>query len=211
MLVRHDRPRDLRWYLAGPMFFGDLGTSRLYVLGLAFFYSGLAAPWFVAAICTLVAVVGWAYTIICRVNPDGGGVYSSGRMIHPTLGAIGAFLLFANYVVTAAISTYEAVIYIGVPLGMDRALAPILSVLAIGLNRRAQLHRPQAGRHLRPDCRAGLNRRHRPAGQPDHPAPTRRLAGVSRARSARWRAGQDLAQPGRGRAGASRASSRSPT
>ena len=115
------------------MFFGDLGTSRLYVLGLAFFYAGMAAPWFVAAICALVAVVGWAYTVICRVNPDGGGVYSSGRMIHPTLGAIGAFLLFANYIVTAAISTYEAVIYIGVPLGMDRGLAPILSVLAIVL------------------------------------------------------------------------------
>ena len=133
MLVRHDRPRDLRWYLAGPMFFGDLGTSRLYVLGLAVFYAGMAAPWFVAAICALVAVVGWAYTIISRVNPDGGGVYSSGRLIHPTLGAIGAFLLFANYVVTAAISSYEAAIYIGVPLGMDRELAPVVSVIAIGL------------------------------------------------------------------------------
>ena len=132
-LVRHDRPRDLRWYLAGPMFFGDLGTSRLYVLGLAVFYAGMAAPWFVAAICTLVVVVGWGYTVICRVNPDGGGVYSSGRLIHPTLGAVGAFLLFANYVVTAAISSYEAVIHIGVPLGMDRDLAPVISVLAIGL------------------------------------------------------------------------------
>ncbi|MFH1746396.1 MAG: amino acid permease [Planctomycetota bacterium] len=130
-LVRHDRPRDLRWYLAGPMFFGDLGTSRLYVLGLAFFYAGMAAPWFVAAICALVAIVGWAYTVVCRVNPDGGGVYSSGRLIHPTLGAVGALLLFANYVVTAAISSYEAIIYIGVPLGMDRGLAPIISVLAI--------------------------------------------------------------------------------
>lgn len=115
------------------MFFGDLGTSRLYVLGLAFLYAGMAAPWFVAAICVLVVLVGWAYTVVCRVNPDGGGVYSSGRLIHPTLGAVGAFLLFANYVVTAAISTYEAIIYIGVPLGMDRALAPVISVLAIGL------------------------------------------------------------------------------
>ena len=60
MLVRHDRPRDLKWFLAGPMFFGDLGTSRLYVLGLAFFYAGMAAPYFVAAVCGLVFVVGWA-------------------------------------------------------------------------------------------------------------------------------------------------------
>lgn len=131
-LVRHDRPRDLRWYLAGPMFFGDLGTSRLYVLGLALFYAGTAAPYFVAAICALVLLVGWAYTIVCRVNPDGGGVYSSGRMLHPTLGVVGALLLFANYVVTAAISTYVAMIYIGGPFGMARELAPWLSLIAIG-------------------------------------------------------------------------------
>lgn len=133
MLVRHERPRDLRWYLAGPMFFGDLGTSRLYVLGLALFYAGTAAPYFVAAICGLVLCVGWAYTVICRVNPDGGGVYSSGRMLHPTLGVVGALLLLANYVVTAAISTYEAVIYIGGTLDMPRELAPWISLLAIGL------------------------------------------------------------------------------
>ena len=132
-LIRHDRPRDLRWYLAGPMFFGDLGTSRLYVLGLALFYAGTAAPYFVAAIGALVVLVGWAYTVICRVNPDGGGVYSSGRLLHPMLGVIGALLLFANYVVTAAISTYEAMIYIGGPFGMPRALAPWLSLLAIAL------------------------------------------------------------------------------
>lgn len=133
MLVRHDRPRDLRWYLAGPLFFGDLGTSRLYVLGLALFYAGLAAPYYVALICGLVVAVGWAYTVICRVQPDGGGVYSSGRMLHPTLGAVGAILLMANYVVTAAISTYEAVIYIGIPLGMAREAAPYLTIIAIGL------------------------------------------------------------------------------
>ncbi len=113
------------------MFFGDLGTSRFYVLGLALFYAGLAAPIYVAAICTLVVAVGWAYTVICRVQPDGGGVYSSGRMLHPTLGAVGAILLIANYVVTAAISTYEAVIYIGIPLGMARELAPWFTVIAI--------------------------------------------------------------------------------
>ena len=114
------------------MFFGDLGTSRLYVLGLAVFYAGAAAPYFVASICGLVLLVGWAYTAVCRVNPDGGGVYSSGRMLHPMLGVVGALLLFANYVVTASISTYEAMIYIGEPFGMARELAPWLSILAIG-------------------------------------------------------------------------------
>lgn len=97
------------------------------------FYAGLAAPYYVAAICLLVVAVGWAYTVICRVNPDGGGVYSSGRMLHPTLGAVGAILLMANYVVTAAISSYEAVIHIGLPLGMARELAPWFTVVAIAL------------------------------------------------------------------------------
>lgn len=133
MLVKHDRPRDLRWYHAGPLLFGDLGTSRLYTLGLAVFYAGLAAPLYVAAIGVLLIVVGWAYTVVCRVNPDGGGVYSSGRLIHPTLGAVGAILLMSNYVVTAAISTYEAIIYIGAPLGMAREMAPTFTILAIAV------------------------------------------------------------------------------
>jgi amino acid transporter/nucleotide-binding universal stress UspA family protein len=139
MLVRHERPRDLRWYLAGPMFFGDLGTSRLYVLGLAVYFAGTGAPVYVAAVCGLLLTVGWAYTIICRIYPDGGGVYTSGRLLHPLLGAVGAIMLFANYVVTAAISTYEAVVYIGAPLGLPAVraelpwLVPVLVILAFTL------------------------------------------------------------------------------
>ena len=41
MLATGERPRELRWYHAGPMLFGDWGTSRLYVLGLAFLFAGL--------------------------------------------------------------------------------------------------------------------------------------------------------------------------
>jgi amino acid transporter len=125
MLVRHERPRDLKWFHAGPMFFGDLGTSRLYVLGLALYFAGTAAPFYVGAICALLLTVGWAYTIICRIYPDGGGVYTSGRLLHPLLGAIGAIMLFANYVVTAAISTYEAVVYIGAPFGLPAVRAQL--------------------------------------------------------------------------------------
>ena len=49
MLATGERPRELRWYHAGPMLFGDWGTSRLYVLGLAFAFNGRASFWFVAA------------------------------------------------------------------------------------------------------------------------------------------------------------------
>lgn len=129
MLVRHERPRNIHWYLAGPMLFGDLGTSRLYVLGLAAFYAGTAAPFYVAAVCFVLLLVGWAYTVACRVTPDGGGVYSSARHLNPTLGVVGATLLFTDYIVTAALSGYDAMIYFGVP----RPWAPWLTVAAIAL------------------------------------------------------------------------------
>ena len=74
-----ERPRELRWYHAAGMLFGDWGTSRLYVLGLAFVASAHASFWYIAAMCALVAVVGFAYTIICAHFPDGGGVYASVR------------------------------------------------------------------------------------------------------------------------------------
>lgn len=131
MLVHHDRPRNLPWYLAGPMLFGDLGTSRLYVLGLAVYYAGRSAPYSVGAVCALILAVGWAYSVICRVSPDGGGVYSSGRAIHPTIGVVGAILLFTDYVVTAAISGYEAIIHIVVPFGIDRGFAPLITIVAL--------------------------------------------------------------------------------
>ena len=40
MLPFGKRPRELSWFHAGPMLFGDWGTSRLYVLGLAYAASG---------------------------------------------------------------------------------------------------------------------------------------------------------------------------
>src|SRR5439155_26428357 len=79
MLVQGKRPRELRWYHAGPMLFGDWGTSRLYVLGLAFAAVGYASLWFMLAMSVLLVAVGWAYQVICRLFPDGGGVYSSAR------------------------------------------------------------------------------------------------------------------------------------
>lgn len=129
----HARPRNLRWFLAGPLLYGDLGTSRLYVLGLAIYFAGKSAPFYVGAVGLVLIAVAWAYTIICRTHPDGGGVYSSAREVHPTLGLIGATLLFTDYIVTAAISTFDAIKYIGVPLHIPLAWEAPLSVLVIGL------------------------------------------------------------------------------
>lgn len=134
MLVSHaERPRELKWYHAGPMLYGDWGTSRFYVLGLAFFYTLHASFWYVLGVGALVACVGWAYTIICRCYPDGGGVYSAARHTSQQLAVVGALLLFADYIVTAAISAYDGMHYLGIPdRGMTVAFAAMGSILLIG-------------------------------------------------------------------------------
>lgn len=141
MQVSGHRPRELNWYHAGPMLFGDWGTSRLYVLGLAFAFNGRAAFWFVAAMGVLLVAVGWSYTIICRLFPDGGGVYSSARHRSQLLAVIGALLLCADYVVTASLSCLDAFHYIGIKhirvfgtLGLDAILAAVTIVVIGALN-----------------------------------------------------------------------------
>lgn len=115
MLIQGHRPRVLHWYHAGPMLFGDWGTSRLYVLGLAFFFTGQSSLWFMGAMSFLLIAVGWAYDVICRHFPDGGGVYSAARQRSEMLAVIGGLLLCADYVVTAALSALDAFHYLHVP------------------------------------------------------------------------------------------------
>jgi amino acid transporter len=112
------------------MLFGDWGTSRLYVLGLAWVATGSSSFVYVAAICALLLVVSWAYTIICRLWPSGGGVYAAAHARSPLLGVIGGLLLFADYVVTAAISSLEAFRYVGAPYPGAFAM---VSVLGLGV------------------------------------------------------------------------------
>ena len=61
------------------LLFGDWGTSRLYVLGLAFLVAGRTSFWLILAMSLLILAVGWAYSQICRLYPDGGGVYTAAR------------------------------------------------------------------------------------------------------------------------------------
>ncbi|MFQ5501830.1 MAG: amino acid permease [Phycisphaerae bacterium] len=129
--VHQERPRELRWFHASSMLFGDWGTSRLYVLGLALFYSAGASLYHVIAMCVLMAAVAWAYTIVCRCFQDGGGVYSAARAVNQRVAVVGAMLLFASYVITAAISAVAAFRYLGVGVDLAPKLA-ILSILMIG-------------------------------------------------------------------------------
>src|SRR5207302_6662728 len=108
------RPRNVDWKRAAAILYGDWGTSNAYVIGLAFAVAGYASFWLIALICVLTALVGINYMIICRLYPDGGGVYASVRHRSEIISIVGAFLLIADYIVTAAISALSAFQYLGV-------------------------------------------------------------------------------------------------
>ena len=118
------------WKRAAAILYGDWGTSKAYVIGLAFAVAGYASFWLIAAMCVLTALVGINYMIICRLYPDGGGVYASVRHRSEVISIVGAFLLIADYLVTAAISALSAFQYLGVPHPEKFAA---LSILIIGL------------------------------------------------------------------------------
>lgn len=132
MLVTESRPRSLKWIHAGPLLYGDWGTSRLYVLGLAFLYTAHASVLYLAAIGVLMLAVAWAYTIICRSFPDGGGVYTAARQINPTLAVVGSTLLLSGYILTAVISVVEAFHYFGFPSSWTVPLS-VLALAFIGV------------------------------------------------------------------------------
>ncbi|MST00855.1 MAG: universal stress protein [Pedosphaera sp.] len=119
------RPRNVDWKRSAALLYGDWGTSKAYVIGLAF-----AAPIFlgqkdliwgyrclpvILAVCFLTALVAYNYAVVCRCFPDGGGVYSAARSQSRFLAMLGALLLVANFTVTAALSGWSAMSYFGVP------------------------------------------------------------------------------------------------
>src|SRR5438552_10452665 len=112
-LLHSERPRNVNWFQAAALLFGDWGTSRLYVLGLAFLVAGHSSFYLIGAMSLLIMAVGWAYTHICRIYPDGGGVYTAAKQRSRLLAVIGALLLFADYTVTASLSAVDAFHYFG--------------------------------------------------------------------------------------------------
>lgn len=127
-LKRVERPRELKWYQAGAMLYGDWGTSKAYVLGIAFAYCGHASWFFLGLMSVLTALVGVCYMVVCRTYPDGGGVYSSVKHVSRTLAVIGAFLLIADYTVTASLSALSAFQYLNVPHPEQWAIAAIITI-----------------------------------------------------------------------------------
>jgi amino acid transporter/nucleotide-binding universal stress UspA family protein len=108
------RPRNVDAPRAAAILYGDWGTSKAYVIGLAFAVGGYGSFWLIAAMCVLTALVGVNYMAICKHYPDGGGVYASVRHRSEVISIVGAFLLIADYMVTAALSALSAFDYLGV-------------------------------------------------------------------------------------------------
>jgi amino acid transporter/nucleotide-binding universal stress UspA family protein len=106
------RPRNVDWKRAAALLYGDWGTSKAYVIGLAFVAAGFSSLPIILAVCALTGLVGINYAVICRYFPDGGGVYSAARSQSRLLAVVGALLLVADLTVTAALSGWSALTYV---------------------------------------------------------------------------------------------------
>ncbi len=71
------RPRNVDVPRAAAILYGDWGTSKAYVVGLAFAVGGYSSFWLIAAMCLLTALVGVNYMTICRHYPVAAGVYAA--------------------------------------------------------------------------------------------------------------------------------------
>ncbi len=121
------RPRNVDWKRAGALLYGDWGTSKAYVIGMGFAVAQFGSLWIILGVCALTGVVGYMYSIVCRLFPDGGGVYSAARLKGRSIAVLGALLLIADLTVTASLSGYFGVIYLGVP----KEFAPVVTMMVI--------------------------------------------------------------------------------
>jgi amino acid transporter/nucleotide-binding universal stress UspA family protein len=123
------RPRNLDWKRAGALLYGDWGTSKAYVLGLAFAAMGFSSLPVIFAVCALTLLVGINYIVICRCFPNGGGVYSAAGKHGKVLAVVAALLLVADLTVTAALSGWAALSYLGVP--QDKVMVYTIGVILL--------------------------------------------------------------------------------
>lgn len=128
--IQTNRPREVNSWRAAGILYGDLGTSKAYVLGLTFALASYSSFWFILLVSILTLLVGLNYIEICKLYPKGGGVYTSARNRSKVLALIGGFFIISDYIVTAALSAVSAFHYLGVPHPEYWA---ILSIGIIGL------------------------------------------------------------------------------
>ena len=132
--ISEHRPRNVGWARAASLLYGDWGTSKAYVTGLAFLAAGFSSLPLILAVCGLTGLVGINYAVVCRYFPDGGGVYSAARMQGRLLAVVGALLLIADLTVTAALSGWSALSYFNIPfLASHPAAVPYATISVLVL------------------------------------------------------------------------------
>jgi amino acid transporter/nucleotide-binding universal stress UspA family protein len=125
------RPRNVDWKRAAALLYGDWGTSKAYVIGLAFVAAGFSSLPIILAVCILTGLVAVNYAEICKYFPDGGGVYSAARSQGRLLAVVGALLLVADLTVTAALSGWSALSYFSIPLFKEYIVIATAGILLI--------------------------------------------------------------------------------
>src|ERR1700756_681023 len=125
------RPRNLDWQRAAALLYGDWGTSKAYVIGLAFVAAGFSSLPIILAVCVLTGLVGINYAVICRYFPDGGGVYSAARSQGRLLAVVGALLLIADLTVTAALSGWAGPSFFNIPILKEHIVWATVGMLLV--------------------------------------------------------------------------------
>jgi hypothetical protein len=126
------RPRNVGWVRAAALLYGDWGTSKAYVIGLAVAAVGFATLPHLLAVCALTCLVGINYIWVCKYFPKGGGVYTAAGLHSRRLATIGGLLLLADFIVTAALSCLEAFHYLGFVEASQAKKWAITTIFAIG-------------------------------------------------------------------------------
>ncbi len=126
------RPRNVGWVRAAALLYGDWGTSKAYVIGLAVAAVGFAALPHLLAVCALTGLVGINYIWVCQHFPNGGGVYTAAGLHSRRLATIGGLLLLADFIVTAALSCLDGFHYLGVEEAATAKKWAITAIFVIG-------------------------------------------------------------------------------
>jgi amino acid transporter len=126
------RPRNVGWVRAAALLYGDWGTSKAYVIGLAVAAVGFAALPHLLAVCALTGLVGINYIWVCKHFPNGGGVYTAAGLHSRRLATIGGLLLLADFIVTASLSCLDGFHYLGVEESATAKKWAISAIFVIG-------------------------------------------------------------------------------
>jgi amino acid transporter len=100
-------------------------------MGIGFALAGYSSFWHLSAMMALTSLVAINYVTVCRLYPNGGGVYGSVYHRSQFLAVVGALLLAADYIVTMALSILDACHYFGAENPVLWAIVIICVIAAI--------------------------------------------------------------------------------